>query len=82
MARSHVGRELLKRGGQPVLRENFVTDNGNLILDLYNLSILEPVQLEMELNSIVGIVTVGLFALRPADVLLLGTADGVQVIQS
>ena len=82
MARSHVGRELLKRGGQPVLRENFVTDNGNLILDLYNLSILEPVQLEMELNNIVGIVTVGLFALRPADVLLLGTADGVQVIQS
>lgn len=82
MARSHVGRELLKRGGQPVLRENFVTDNGNLILDLYNLSILEPAQLEMELNNIVGIVTVGLFALRPADVLLLGTADGVQVIQS
>ena len=82
MARSHVGRELLKRGGQPVLRENFVTDNGNLILDLYNLSILEPAQLEMELNNIVGIVTVGLFALRPADVLLLGTADGAQVIQS
>ena len=82
MARSHVGRELLKRGGQPVLRENFVTDNGNLILDLYNLSILEPAQLEMDLNNIVGIVTVGLFALRPADMLLLGTADGVQVIQS
>ncbi|HRD48181.1 MAG: ribose-5-phosphate isomerase RpiA [Candidatus Competibacter sp.] len=80
MARSHVGRELLKRGGQPVLRENFITDNGNLILDVYNLQILEPAKLEAEFNSIAGIVTVGLFALRPADVLLLGTPDGVRVI--
>lgn len=80
MARSHVGRELLKRGGQPVLRENFITDNGNLILDVYNLQILEPTRLEAEFNSIAGIVTVGLFALRPADVLLLGTPDGVRVI--
>lgn len=76
MARSHVGRELLKRGGQPVLRENFVTDNGNLILDVYNLHILEPARLEAEFNNIAGVVTVGLFALRPADVLLLGTSDG------
>ena len=81
MARSHVGRELLKRGGQPVLRENVVTDNGNLIIDVYNLQILEPAKLETELNNIAGIVTVGLFALRPADVLLLGTVEGIQVIR-
>ena len=81
MARSYVGRELLKRGGQPVLRENFITDNGNLILDVYNLHILEPAQLEAEWNNIPGIVTVGLFAQRPADVLLLGTAEGVKVME-
>lgn len=81
MARSHVGRELLRRGGQPVLRENVVTDNGNLILDVYNLQILEPAKLEAELNNIAGIVTVGLFALRPADVLLLGTPTEVQVLR-
>lgn len=81
MARSHVGRELLKRGGQPVLRENLVTDNGNLIIDVYNLRILEPAKLEAELNNIVGVVAVGLFALRPADVLLLGTADGVRTVR-
>ena len=81
MARSHVGRELLTRGGQPVLRENLVTDNGNLIIDVYNLRILEPAVLEAELNNIVGVVAVGLFALRPADVLLLGTADGVRTIR-
>jgi ribose 5-phosphate isomerase A len=82
MARSYVGRELLKRGGQPVLRENFITDNGNLILDVYNLAILEPAKLEAELNNIAGVVTVGLFAQRPADVLLLGTADVLQVIKA
>lgn len=81
MARSHVGRELLKRGGQPVLREQFVTDNGNLILDVYNLQILDPARLEAELNNIAGVVTVGIFALRPADVLLLGTEDGVRTLQ-
>lgn len=82
MARSYVGRELLKRGGQPVLRENVVTDNGNLIIDVYNLQILEPTKLEAELNNIAGIVTVGLFALRPADVLLLGMEQGVREIRS
>jgi ribose 5-phosphate isomerase A len=82
MARSYVGRELLKRGGQPVLRENFITDNGNLILDVYNLSILEPARLEAEFNNIAGIVTVGLFAQRPADVLLLGTTREVQTIRA
>jgi ribose 5-phosphate isomerase A len=83
MARSHVGRELLRRGGQPVLRENFITDNGNLILDVYNLHILEPVKMEAEFNNIAGVVTVGLFALRPADVLLLGMVDGgIETIRS
>ncbi|HXH01749.1 MAG TPA: ribose-5-phosphate isomerase RpiA [Candidatus Competibacteraceae bacterium] len=81
MARSYVARELLKRGGQPVLRENFVTDNGNLILDVYNLSITEPAKLEAELNNIAGVVTVGIFALRPADILLLGTPEGVQTLK-
>lgn len=78
MARSYVGRELVKLGGQPAWRENFVTDNGNLILDVHNLSILNPAELEAKLNNIPGVVTNGLFALRPADVLLLGTADGVR----
>jgi ribose 5-phosphate isomerase A len=78
MARSMVARELVKRGGQPVYREGFVTDNGNIILDIHNMEIMEPVKLEEELNNIPGIVTVGLFAKRPADVLLLGTEEGVK----
>jgi ribose 5-phosphate isomerase A len=78
MARSMVARELVKRGGQPVYREGFVTDNGNIILDIHNMEIMEPVTLEEDLNNIPGIVTVGLFARRPADVLLLGTGDGVK----
>lgn len=80
MARSFVARELTKRGGTPVLRENFTTDNGNLILDVHNLKITDPVTLEHELNDIPGIVTVGIFAIRPADVLLLGTKDGVKTL--
>ena len=78
MARSYVARELVKRGGQPIYRENFTTDNGNIILDIHNLKIMEPVKLEEDLNNIAGVVTVGIFAKRPADVLLLGTEDGVQ----
>ena len=81
MARSHVGRELARRGGRPVLREGITTDNGNLILDVHNLSIREPAALERDLNNIAGVVTVGLFALRPADRLLLGTDEGVQEIE-
>lgn len=77
MARSMVARELVKRGGQPVYREGFLTDNGNDILDVHNLEIMEPAKLEQELNNIPGVVTNGLFALRPADVLLLGTEEGV-----
>ena len=80
MARSMVARELVKRGGQPVYREGFVTDNGNIILDIHNMEIMEPVALEEDLNNIPGIVTVGLFARRPADVLLLGTEDGVKTL--
>ena len=80
MARSMVARELVKRGGQPIYREGFTTDNGNVILDVHNMEIMEPVKLEQDLNNIPGIVTVGLFAKRPADVLLLATEDGVKKI--
>jgi ribose 5-phosphate isomerase A len=78
MARSLVARELTARGGRPVWREGCVTDNGNHILDIHGLTITEPAALERELNQLAGIVTVGLFALRPADVLLVGTAQGVE----
>ena len=78
MARSYVGREIVKLGGDPVYREGCVTDNGNYILDVYNLDILDPRQLERDLNQITGVVTNGLFARRGADILLLGTADGVE----
>jgi len=80
MARSYVARQIARLGGNPVVRENFVTDNGNVILDIHNLDITEPVKLETELNNIVGIVTNGLFACRPADVLLLGTPNGLQTL--
>ena len=78
MARSYVARELVKLGGQPEWRQGFVTDNGNAILDVYNLEITKPIELETTLNQITGVVTNGLFARRGADVLLLGTAQGVQ----
>jgi ribose 5-phosphate isomerase A len=78
MARSYVGREIVKLGGQPAWRQGFTTDNGNLILDIHHLSITEPQALEAALNQIVGVVTNGLFAQRGADVLLLGTSEGVK----
>jgi ribose 5-phosphate isomerase A len=78
MARSHVGREMLRRRAQPVLREGFKTDNGNLILDCHGLTIMDPPALEAELNGIAGVVTNGLFARRGADVLLLGTPEGAK----
>lgn len=77
MARSYVGRELVKLGGDPVYREGFVTDNGNIILDVHNLKILNPKELEESINHITGVVTNGLFALRPADLLFMGTDEGV-----
>lgn len=80
MARSYVARQVVALGGQPALREGFTTDNGNLILDVHGLQILNPVELEATLNNIAGVVTNGLFARRPADVLLLGTPDGVQTL--
>ena len=80
MARSHVARQLVKHGGIPELREGYKTDNGNLILDVHNLEILNPVDKERELNNIAGVVTVGIFALRPADILILGKESGLQII--
>ncbi len=81
MARSYVARELVKLGGAPVYREGVITDNGNVILDVHNLQILNPVQLENQINQITGVVTNGLFAAQPADVLLLGTSDGVKILR-
>ncbi|MCF6218251.1 MAG: ribose-5-phosphate isomerase RpiA [Gammaproteobacteria bacterium] len=78
MARSYIARELVKLGGQPVYREGCVTDNGNIILDVHGLKIMNPVELEEQLNMLPGVVTNGLFAKRPADVLLLGSANGVK----
>jgi ribose 5-phosphate isomerase A len=80
MARSHVAREILKIGGQPTLREGFTTDNGNIILDVFGLQIAQAAELEKQLNQITGVVTNGLFAVRRADVLLLGTPSGVEVM--
>jgi ribose 5-phosphate isomerase A len=80
MARSYVAREIVKLGGDPEYRQGVVTDNGNVILDIHNLTILNPVELEKQLNAIVGVVTNGLFAHRSADVVLVGTNDGVEII--
>ena len=80
MARSHVGREIVRLGGDPVYRDGFTTDNGNIIIDIHNLDISRPIAIEEKLNNIVGVVTNGLFARRPADLLLLGTAEGVKSI--
>jgi ribose 5-phosphate isomerase A len=82
MARSYVGREIVKRGGTPVLRENFTTDNGNLILDCHGMRLLDPPVVEAELDGIAGVVTNGLFARRPADVLLLAEGNGVRAINA
>lgn len=81
MARSHVGREIVRLGGDPVYREGFTTDNGNIILDIHNLDISRPIVIEEKLNHVVGVVTNGLFARRPADVLLLGTKNGVETFK-
>jgi ribose 5-phosphate isomerase A len=81
LARSFVARELVGLGGQPQLRERFKTDNGNLILDVAGLNILDPVELEGQINQIVGVVTNGLFARRGADLVLLGAAEGVRRLQ-
>ncbi len=80
MARSYVARKIVKLQGDPVYREDFVTDNGNIILDVHNLKIMEPMKLEQTLNNIPGVVTNGLFALRGADVVLVGSENGVETI--
>ena len=79
MAQSYVARQLVKLGGNPTLRDGFTTDNGNIILDVHNLEIMQPERLETDINMLPGVVTVGIFAHRPADALILGGADGVQV---
>ncbi|WP_295404874.1 ribose-5-phosphate isomerase RpiA [uncultured Thiocystis sp.] len=82
MARSYVARELVRLGGTPIWREGFVTDNGNLILDVQHLEITDPLQFEQQVNNLAGVVTVGIFALRPADVLILGTPNGAKTIEA
>ena len=82
MARSYVARELVALGGDPVYRQDFVTDNGNVILDVHNMNIQSATALEERINNIVGVVTNGLFACRPADVLLMGTSEGVKTIKA
>jgi ribose 5-phosphate isomerase A len=82
MARSYVGRELVKLGGDPVYREGFVTDNGNQIIDVFNMKILNPKDLEEKINNITGVVTNGLFAIRPADLLFVGSSSGVEVLEA
>ncbi len=81
MAQSYVSRQMVKAGGQPIWREGFVTDNGNHIIDVHNLKIANPLELETRFNQIAGVVTVGIFANRPADVLLIGGASGVKTMQ-
>jgi ribose 5-phosphate isomerase A len=81
MARSYVARQLVKLGGQPELRQGVTTDNGNLIIDVRGLAIMKPMELESEINQIPGVVTVGIFAKRPADILLIATAEGVKTLK-
>ncbi|MDN7125109.1 ribose-5-phosphate isomerase RpiA [Pseudidiomarina sp. 1APP75-32.1] len=81
MARSYVGRQIVRLGGDPVWREGVVTDNGNWILDVHNFDILDPIHLEQQLNNIVGVVTNGLFAQRGADLALVASADGIQTVK-
>ena len=82
MAKSYVARQIVKLGGNPILRDNVITDNGNVIIDVHDLKIENPIELESNINQIVGVVTNGLFAQRGADVLLLGGSDGVRKIES
>ena len=81
MARSYVARELVKMGGLPEYRQNVITDNGNIILDVHNLTVLDPIALEKSINALPGVVTVGLFAARGADIALIGGPDGVKTIK-
>jgi ribose 5-phosphate isomerase A len=80
MAQSYIGREIVKMGGKPALREGFTTDNGNIIIDVHGMEITDAIQIEAAFNKLAGVVTVGLFASRPADVLILGTANGAVTV--
>ncbi len=80
MARGSIAREIVKLGGVPELRDGFTTDNGNIIIDVHNLDILEPIKMETEISAMAGVVTVGIFAIRPADVLLFGGDNGLLII--
>jgi ribose 5-phosphate isomerase A len=82
MARSLVARAMVKLGGQPLWREDCVTDNGNWILDVHNLDIIDPIKMEHDINQIPGVVTVGLFARRPADVALIAGRNGIEVVNA
>ena len=77
MARSYVAREMVKMGGRPVWREDYFTDNGNEIIDIHNLDIMEPIAMEKTINNIPGVVSVGIFAERPADIVLIGSENGI-----
>ncbi len=80
MAQSYIGREIIKMGGTPVLREGFTTDNGNIIIDIHDMKISDAIQMEADFNKLAGVVTIGLFASRPADVLILGTENGAVTV--
>ncbi|WP_295164270.1 ribose-5-phosphate isomerase RpiA [uncultured Buchnera sp.] len=82
MALSYISKEMLKIGGQPKLRENIITDNGNIIIDVYNLYIHDPISIEKKINALPGVVSVGLFASRVADIVLIGTKKGVKIINN
>ena len=82
MSQSLVAREMVKLGGRPVLRENFVTDNGNIILDIHNLQISEPLKLEQAINNMPGVVTSGIFAMRPANKLIIAKNDGIDILEN
>jgi len=81
MARSYVARELFKLGGKPIYRQGVITDNGNVILDIHDFMIIDPIEVENKINSIAGVVTVGLFANRGANIALVGTASGVKEVR-
>ena len=81
MAKSYISREIIRLGGHPELRQNFVTDNVNLLLDVHNLTIIDPPQLEKQINNIAGVVTNGIFAIRPADLVLVGQSDGILTLE-
>jgi ribose 5-phosphate isomerase A len=82
MAKSYISREMIRLGGQPELRQNFITDNGNLILDVHNLTIIDPPQLEKQINNIAGVVSNGIFAIKPADMILIGQSGGVNILKN